>query len=235
MIKIISIFCVASIILGALGFTIFMLLRRQKRHKSAFNQFAQQHNFTLFETKAAVEPFHDELNHFNFFRTGSNSRIRLLIQGKDGNNPVEIMVATLTQGGMNQGFTDEYAVIHWQHSHLQLPHFTLQAKGYAVERALNALLVGEEPQISLSSYPSLAECYQLTGTEPEAIGSLFSQGLGDFLEWQVQQSIHRNIEGFENQFLYYTYRKEEIRLDALNQLYEESKHVLKLLEQATTD
>ena len=235
MIKVISIFCVASIILGVLGFTIFMLLRRQQRHKSAFNQFAQQQNFMLFESSPAIEPFHDKLNHFDFFRTGSHSRIRRLIQGQHSDNPVEIMLATLTQGGMNQGFTDEYVMIHWQHNRLHLPHFTLQPKGYAVERALNALLVGEAPEVTLSDYASLAKQYRLTGAEPEAVSNLFSQGLGNYLDRQVQQSIHRSLEGFENQFLFYTYCKEEIKLDALYQLYEESKQVLKLLEQASTD
>jgi hypothetical protein len=234
MIKVISILCVATIILGAIGFTIFMLQRQKHRHKSAFYQFAQQQNFTLLETKAAVEPFYKALNRFDFFRTGSNYRIRLLIQGEEQKAPVEIMIATLTHSGMNQSFTDEYVVIRWQHNRLHLPHFTLRPKGYAVERALNAVLVGKEPQVPLSGYPSLSEHYQLTGTEPEAIRDLFSRGLGNYLDGQVQHAIHRSVESFENQFLYYTYLKKEINTDELYQLYEESKHVLKILEQAAT-
>ncbi len=232
MIKVISILCVAAIILGMIGLTVFMLRRQKQRHKSAFYQFAEQHNFTLLDTKAAIEPIYEALKLFDFFRTGSNSRIRLLIQGREGNAPVEILLATLTHSGMNQGFTDEYAVIRWQHKRLHLPQFTLRPKGYAVERALNAVLVGEEPQVPLSGYPSLAKQYQLTGTEPAAIHDLFSRELGGYLDAQVQHAIHRSFEGVENQFLYYTYLKDEIKIDELNQLYEESKHVLKLLEQA---
>jgi cell shape-determining protein MreC len=110
----------------------------------------------------------------------------------------------------------------------------LRPKGYAVERALNALLVGKEPQVVVSDYPSLSEHYQLTGTEPEAINNLFSHGLGDYLNGQIQHAFHRSIEGHENQFLYYKYLKKEIKTDELYQLYEESKHVLKLLDQTTT-
>lgn len=234
MIKIISILCVATIVLGAIGFTIFMLQRQKQRHKSAFYQFVQQQDFTLLETKAAVEPFYNALNRFDFFRTGSNSRIRLLAQGNESSASVKIMLATLTHRGVNQSFTDEYAVIHWQLNRLHLPHFTLQPKGHAVERALNAILVGKEPQVPLSGYPSLSEHYQLTGTEPEAIRDLFSRGLGNYLDGQVQHAIHRSVEGVENQFLYYTYLKNEIKTDELYQLYEESKHVLKILEQAAT-
>jgi hypothetical protein len=211
-----------------------MLRQQKQRHKSAFYQFAAQHDFALFETKEAIEPFYGELNRFDFFRTGSNSSIRLLIQGEERNALVEIMLATLTHGGMNQSFTDEYVVIHWQHNRLHLPHFMLRPKGYAVERALNALLVGKEPQVVVSDYPSLSEHYQLTGTEPEAINNLFSHGLGDYLNGQIQHAFHRSIEGHENQFLYYKYLKKEIKTDELYQLYEESKHVLKLLDQTTT-
>jgi hypothetical protein len=235
MIKVISILCVASIILGVVGFSIFMLRRQKQRHKSAFFQFAQQHSFALFETEAAIDPFYDALNRFDFFRTGSNSRIRRLIQGKVSHSPVEIMLATLTHSGTNQGFTDEYAVIRWRHDQLHLPHFILQPKGYAVERALNALLVGKEPQVALTEYPSLSQHYQLTGTEPEAIGDLFNRGIGNYFDGQVQRSIHRSIEGLENQFLFYTYLNEEITADELHQLFEESKHVLNLLEQAATN
>lgn len=235
MIKVISILCVASIILCMIGLTVFMLRQQKQRHKTAFYQFAEEHDFTLFEANAAIEPFFDELNRFDFFRTGSNSRIRLLIQGREKKTFVQIMLATLTHGGMNQSFTDEYAIIRWQHNQLHLPHFILRPKGYAVERALNALLVGIKPEVTLSNYPSLSAHYRLIGDEPEAINSLFGRGLGSYLEGKVQQSIHRSVEGFQDKFLYYIYLNEEIETAYLSQLYEESKHVLKILKQTATN
>ena len=229
-IKLISILCVASIILGMVGVSIFMLRQRQQRHKPALHLFAQQLNLTILESKAGIEPFYDQLNnHFHFFQRGSNARIRALIQGNDDNGHVQVMIAALTHRGASQSFTDEYLAICWQDDRLRLPHFKLQPKGYAIERALNALLVGDEAQVSLSDFPVLVEHYQLSGPQPDAIKDHFSQGIGNYFNSQVQQSVYRSVEGHGDQFLFYTYLKKEIQADTLQQLYEESKLVLKLL------
>lgn len=233
MIKLISILFVASIILGFIGLTIYMMRQQQKRHKPGLLQLARQINFTQHETDAEIRSISAQFNHLDFFQQGNRPHIRTLIQGSYKNTTVQIMIVTLTRSGVDQGFTDEYAAICLNQEHLNLPHFKLQPKGYAIERAINAITIGKEPQVSLADYPALAQHCQLTGPQPDTIHHLFSQGVGSYLNDLVEQSLQRSLEGHKKQVFYYTYLKNEVQIADLYQFYEESKQVLKLLEQAT--
>ena len=232
-IKLISILCVMSIILGVVGVTIYMMRQRQQRHKPGLLQFARQLNFTVFESEAQIKPIFEQLNRFDFFQQGNAPRIRALAQGEYENKPVQVMILALTRSGVDQSFVDEYAAVCIHHQRPDLPDFKLQPQGYAIERALNTLLIGEEPQISLSDYPALSQHNQLTGNQPEAVHKLFAQGLGSYLNSLTEQSVYRSIESRETQFLYYAYQKSAVQENDLQQLYKESEQVLKLLEQAT--
>jgi hypothetical protein len=232
-IKLISILCVATIILGIIAISIYMMRQQKKRYTPGLQEFAQQLNFIHHESEAEIRSISEQFTHLDFFRHGHRPRIRALIQGSYENSVVQIMIVTLTRSGVDQGFTDEYTAVCINQARLNLPHFKLQPKGYALERAINAITLGKAPQVSLAEYPALAKQYQLTSPQPDVTHHLFTQGIGSYLNNLIAQSQNRSLEGQGNQFFYYTYLKNDLQIDALHHLYEESKQVLNLLEQAT--
>lgn len=233
MIEIISFSVVCLILMGVVGLSYYVLKQRPKAYSAGYREVAQRLAYAYSETGAALEQAEAQLSQFYLFQRVGKHRVRTLVWGQQNGTSFQLMGITSTSQGLDHPYSNFYTAILLNSSHLDLPRFSLRSTGSKLEEKLNTILFETETGLDLAAYPALNKAFVLTGTPIEDVRRLFYGQVGRYFNSLAERSLYRNVEGHSNQLLYYKVQPHPASSHELEQLLEESRRILALVNQAT--